>query len=306
MNNDLKVDIIIPVYKANKEFKETMAALLGQSYAVNRYILINTEEKYWDKSIESLSDKIYVKHIKKEEFDHGKTRDMAVKMSEGDIVICMTQDAICMDKYLVENMIKPFSDGRVWAVYARQLPRKDCRLIEKYTRSFNYPDKSHVRTKDDFEKYGIKTIFCSNVCAAYRKKIYDRLGGFPQNAIFAEDMIFANKIINAGGAIYYNADAKVIHSHNYTGIQQFHRNFDIGVTHADHPEIFANLKSEGEGVKMVLSTMKYLLKKGKPHLLIALIYHSGMKYVGYKAGKIYKKLPKKLCQICSTDKKYFT
>ena len=48
-------------------------------------------------------------------------------------------------------------------------------------------------------------------------------GGFEDPTIFNEDMIFAGKRILAGDKVAYVAEAKVIHSHNYTGSQQFHR-----------------------------------------------------------------------------------
>ena len=41
-------------------------------------------------------------------------------------------------------------------------------------------------------------------------------------------MLFAAKLLQEGYAINYAADAKVIHSHEYTCFQQFQRNFDIG------------------------------------------------------------------------------
>ena len=36
---------------------------------------------------------------------------------------------------------------------------KTADFVEKYTRSFNYPDRSAVKTKDDLPVYGIKTLF---------------------------------------------------------------------------------------------------------------------------------------------------
>ena len=54
----------------------------------------------------------------------------------------------------------------------------------------------------------------------------------------------------------YVPDAKVIHSHNLTPMQQFHCNFDLAVSQAEHPEIFADLKSEGEGIRLVKQTAK--------------------------------------------------
>ena len=77
--------------------------------------------------------------------------------------------------------------------------------------------------------------------------IFLSAGGFEDPTIFNEDMIFAGKRILAGDKVAYVAEAKVIHSHNYTGSQQFHRNFDLAVSQAQHPEVFEGVPSEGEG-----------------------------------------------------------
>ena len=91
---------------------------------------------------------------------------------------------------------------KVCAAYGRQLPRQDCSFVEKYTRSFNYPETSSVKTAEDIQRLGIKTFFCSDVCAAYKRDIFDRLGGYVDHAIFNEDMIYAAKAVEAGSASY--------------------------------------------------------------------------------------------------------
>ena len=174
-----------------------------------------------------------------------------------------------------------------------------------YTREFNYPKTSRLKSKEDLSKLGIKTYFCSNVCAAYQKDVYERLGGFVRKTIFNEDMILAGRMIQAGWKIYYAADAKVIHSHNYNCRQQFHRNFDLAVSQADHPEIFEGVPSEGEGIRLVKDTAKYLLKSGRPWLLVSLVCKSGWKYIGYKLGKNYKKLPRWLILKCTMNPRYW-
>ena len=71
----------------------------------------------------------------------------------------MTQDALPADKSLIENLVKALTeDEKTGAAYARQLPNENCSFVEKYTRSFNYPDRSAVKTKDDLPVYGIKTF----------------------------------------------------------------------------------------------------------------------------------------------------
>ena len=105
-------------------------------------------------------DNVEVHHIKKEEFDHGKTRDYGASLAkEADILMFMTDDAIPKDKYMVENLIKAFDDPMVTAAYGRQMADPEKNYIEYYTRIFNYPLESRVKTKEDLDTLGIKNIF---------------------------------------------------------------------------------------------------------------------------------------------------
>src|SRR5699024_4967535 len=108
---------------------------------------------------------------------------------------------------------------------------------------FNYPKESRIKTKEDLPTLGIKTFFCSNVCSAYRKEAYDALGGFIHKTIFNEDMIMASKMIEAGMSIAYAADAVVWHWHDYTAMEQLHRNFDLAVSQTDYGGLFLKVKS---------------------------------------------------------------
>lgn len=305
MNNN-KVDVIIPTYRPGKEFATLIERLVGQTMPVHRIIVMNTEEQFWNLDWEKAYPIIEVLHLKKEEFDHGGTRARAAELSDADIMVFMTQDAMPADTKLIENLVKALNQGpKIGAAYARQLPNAECSFTERYTRAFNYPEDSVVRTKEDLPVYGIKTFFCSNVCAAYKKEIYQELNGFIRKTIFNEDMIYAGRLIQNGYGIAYAADAKVIHSHNYSCLQQFHRNFDLGVSQAEHPEIFEGVPSEGEGIKLVKKTIGYLVQKGRIWLIPGLIVQSGCKYAGYLAGKKYRRLPKKLILWCTMNREYW-
>lgn len=303
---NIKVDVIIPVYHPGKEFSVLLERLTEQTVVIHRIIAMNTEENYWNKELEQKYPLLEVHHLKKSEFDHGGTRAWAAELSDAEIMVFMTQDAVPADRNLIENLVKALEKEKmIAAAYARQLPNEMCSFVERYTRSFNYPEKSYVRTQRDLSLYGIKTFFCSNVCAAYKKEIYQKLGGFVRKAIFNEDMIYAGRLIQEGYAVAYAADAKVIHSHNYSCMQQFHRNFDLGVSQAEHPEIFEGVPSEGEGIKLVKKTINYLIKKRKIWLIPGVILQSGSKYAGYLSGKNYRKLPKKVILWCTMNREYW-
>lgn len=304
------VDVIIPVYKPDRGFLTLIEKLRAQTVPIGRIILMNTEQKYLDRllygtTLERQAHNITVKHLSKREFDHGRTRNLGVKLSDADAFVMMTQDAVPADESLLERLLARLRQEEAAVSYARQLPTQESSEIECYTRQFNYPDKSCVKAKEDLPRLGIKTFFCSNVCAAYDRATFDRLGGFVNHTIFNEDMLYAAKAVEAGCKIVYAADACVYHSHNYTNRQQFHRNFDLGVSQAEHPEVFAKYPSESEGIRMVKGLVAHLRKNGMRNKIPHVIVQSAFKYAGYLCGKHYRSLPRRLVMAMASNKEYF-
>lgn len=299
------VDIILPVCNPDERTVQSVKRLLKQTYPINRIYIIHTDKGMFPKELETLSNKIHITHIRPEEFDHGGTRHQGAMMSHTQFFIYMTQDALPVNERLVENLMEAFQNEKVGAAYARQLPAADCGAIERFTRNFNYPPESRVKSEEDLSVLGIKTYFCSNTCAAYRKSVYMSLGGFETKVIFNEDMIMAGRIIQSGYKIAYAADAQVIHSHHDGCMKLFKRNFDMAVSQAEHPEIFEGISSEKEGIRLVRQASAYLLKIGKPWLIIQMFVQSGFKYLGYRMGKNYRLLPKRVVMLCTMNPGYW-
>ncbi len=305
-----QIDVIIPVYRPTKRLFALLNCLQKQTVAIHKIFLINTEQKYFDLLITGTDfwqkyKNVVVKHISKREFDHGYTRRRAVEESDSPYFVMMTDDAVPVDEYLIQNLLHPLLNEEAAISYARQLPAEDCGIIECYTRSFNYPAQSVLKSAENLPDMGIKTFFASNVCAAYNREVYQKAGGFVKKTIFNEDMILARKVMDAGYKIAYAADAKVIHSHNYSGVQQLKRNFDLGVSHAQFPDVFGGIKTESEGIKLVKQTCRYLISIKKPWLIVKLIWQSGCKYIGYFLGKRYHKLPYQIVRACSMNQDYW-
>ena len=305
------IDVIIPTYKPGEEFVRVIRGLHNQSVKVNRVIIMNTEEAFFEGVANDLHEYIdegfiEVHHISKKDFDHGNTRREGIAKSLADIFVMMTMDAVPADDKLIENLVSPLSDETVACSYARQLPKEGDSRREQITREFNYPDKSVLKSSADYDRLGIKTFFCSNVCCAYSRKIYDELGGFVSRAIFNEDMIYAGKAVKQGYKVSYTAEAKVYHSHDYGAIEQFRRNVDLGISQADHPEVFDGFKSEREGVRMVKMVVSRLFRDGKWYEVIPYAWICAWKFMGYRIGKGYKKLPLALVKACSTNPDYLS
>ncbi|MDO4939099.1 MAG: glycosyltransferase family 2 protein [Lachnospiraceae bacterium] len=289
-NMAISVDIIIPTYRPDADFEKLLGMLGVQSVKPGKIIIINTDESEWNRYC---GDEICanaggglteVHHISKAEFNHGHARNLGAGYSSADYFVCMTQDAVPVDESLIENLLNAMGDS-VKMSYARQTAKSNARDIEKITRSFNYPAESVTKSIADIDRLGIKTFFASNVCCAYEKAKFDELGGFVDETDFNEDMMYGSKLVRAGYAIRYCADAVVRHSHNYTANQQYRRNYQVAVSQTEHPEYFSDVRSESEGIKLVKTTAGELVHMGKWYLVPELIFISGVKYLGYRAGR---------------------
>ncbi len=301
------IDVIIPIYHADDKLQRLLIMLYRQTVKPNHVYLLQTVE--YEGQVQTLptieGSDITIHPVSRADFDHGGTRKYGASLSNADILMFMTQDAVPADEHLIERLLEPFVDPWVSAAYARQLPDEKAGLVERYSRHFNYPKHSRIKSREDLQELGIKTFFCSNVCAMYRNGVYQKLGGFVEKTIFNEDMIMAAAMIREDYRVAYVAEAKVVHSHQYTYRQQFTRNFDLGVSHRQYREVFSGVKSETEGIRLVKNTAKYLCEKKKYFLIPDLIISSGFKFLGYQFGKRYDMMPVWLVKKLSMNRSYW-
>ena len=284
--------IIIPTYNAQNYLLKLLESIKSQSILNYELIIIDSSSK--DKTIEiaqKYTDNVIV--IPQNEFDHGGTRAKAAQMAQGELIVFLTQDALPYNEFTIENIIKVFEDESIGAAYGRQLSYENTNLFGKHLRSFNYGKTSYIRSKKDIAQYGLKTAFLSDSFAAYRKSALESIGWFKDGLILGEDTYAGAKMILANYKLAYVAEAQVYHSHSYTVIEEFKRYFDIGVFHQCESWILEDFgKAEGEGMKYVKSEFKYLLDNGAWYLVPEFFMRNGMKYLGYKVGQKYEKLPK--------------
>ena len=123
--------------------------------------------------------------------------------------------------------------------------------------------------------------------------------------IFNEDMVYAGRLVDSGASIAYVAEARVLHTHHYTAMQQLKRNFDLGVSQAQFPELFNRVSSQSEGIRMIRGMLGTLLKKNEYNKIPSVIINSAFKLAGYKLGKAYKKLPQRLIMKLTMNRNYW-
>lgn len=293
------IDVVIPAYHPGQEFQVLIQKLLNQTIDVSHIWIMQTIQQEGEPLVQFSDERITVLPVLQREFDHGGTRDLGARQSQSDYILFMTQDALPADDRLLEHLLTAMNNPQTGIAYARQLPRPSAGFVESLTRTYNYPEESCIKVLADEERLGIKTYFCSDVCAMYRRSYYEELGGFVQPTIFNEDMIMAYHMIHAGYQVAYCAEAQVVHSHEYRCMQQFRRNFDLGVSQKQYQEIFASISSEKEGAGYVKKIIRTLVRQKKFIEMFYFMLQCGFKLFGYKLGLHYNRLPHKLVMKCT-------
>ena len=281
----INVSMVVPVLNAELEIANLLIRLLSQTRKPDEILIIDSAST--DRTVEIARGfkGVQIIEIDRAAFNHGLTRDMAFKMSSGDIVCFMTQDAVPVDGLYVEKLIAPFFVNDSVAISTgRQLPKKSARRFEQLVREFNYPNESNVRSKADLSVLGIKTYFATDVCSAYRRDAYFELGGFERTDM-SEDMLMAAKAINAGYSVAYAADACVYHSHNFTPREQYRRNYAVGRFLQEHADVVACESEVGEGSRLVKSVSKQLLHERNFSEFAAFGIDCCARLLGNRAGR---------------------
>lgn len=242
--------------------------------------------------------------IKRGEFNHGSTREMARKQLNTDVVVMVTPDAYATNSHVLGLLVKPILDDAAEAAYARQIPHEPSNFFESFPRSFNYPETSHIRSIADVKKYGVYTFFCSNSFAAYSNKALDEIGGF-KPVLLGEDAVAIAELLHKSGRVAYVSEAIVKHSHRYTLKQEFRRHFDTGYSRSQYKTLFINQGDHSRGKKYFSLMVKTLIKQ-QPFLFPYAFLQCGVKWIGYHLGASSKNAPLWLKKKCSSFPGYWS
>lgn len=279
----MNIDIICPLYNAEEYIYNLNRSLLKQKNVnINKIKYVLT--KCNDDSEKILkSNKLNYTLINKLDFSHSLTRETEAKKSKADIIVFITQDIVIESNFWLYNLVKPIIAGEVEATYSRQITKYD--NIEKYTREFNYPENSFIKSNEDIVKMGLKTFFSSDASAAIRRDIFTKLNGYDGKKLpISEDMYFSYKLITNGYKIKYCADSVVYHSHNFSLKEIYDRYKLTGKFFKENNYLdqYGTNKSGGGLAKYIL---KRAIQDKNIKVLIRFVPDMAARYIGMKVGK---------------------
>ena len=300
----MKLSVIIPTRNGGKYLGRLFKTLEEQTFRPAQILVVDSSSNDDTLRICKAAGAETIQ-IGAKTFDHGRTRNLAASMTQGEILVFTTQDALFKGNECLKNLIRPLESPAVAASYGRQIPKEDANPVEKFVRFFNYPPMELIKGLDDLPKLGVKTFFFSNAFSAIKRNAFEEVGGFPNRAIMNEDMFLAAKLLMNGYKIAYQPDAVVYHSHNYSLTTQFKRYFDIGTFFNENRWIRDLTKPEGEGMRYLKEEIIFLSANGQKSWIAYALVDTAVRFLGYRVGFLGERLPLSLKKRVSRNKSFW-
>jgi rhamnosyltransferase len=290
----------VPTLDPPDALRELGRRLCRQTIPPDEMIAIDSEsaqkpaKEYWD-----------VMSIRRAEFDHGRTRNIAARAASGEILVFMTQDALPCDDFLIERLTERLRTQRVAACFARQIARADAPEAERVSRLLNYPAVGHERSLETDRALTSRMLFFSNVCSAVDRRAFDEVGRFPEHVLINEDMALCGRLLRAGKTVTYCAQAMVIHSHSYGVSYVFRRNFDMGAFFAMQRAELGTISVAGDGASFVWQQAAALIRSRAYASLMQATLQNIVRLLGYSIGRHGSNLPRRLAATLSLNPAYW-
>lgn len=276
----MKIDIICPLYNAEKYILDLNKSLLNQNIKINKihYILTKSSD-----NTENILKENKINYKIVEKFSHSLTREEVALKSKSDILVFITQDIKIKDNKWLYYLTKPIIDKKVEATFSRQI--SEFNNIEKYTREKNYPIKSYIVSKKDIKKLGLKTFFFSDASSAIKTDIFKELKGYdgrdlPTN----EDMYFAYKLIQNDYKIKYESKSIIYHSHNFKLKDLYKRYYDTGLFFKEN-DYLNNYNTNKSGMDLALYILKRSIKELNFKVILRYPFDMLVRFIAMKRGK---------------------
>lgn len=209
------VSIILRSFNEGWALCQTLPALRAQEYRDWELIVIDSGSS--DGSVEMIRQ-VHPRHfvqLQPEEYNPSRVMNHGMQLANSGFGIFLNADATPQGPNWLRPLVQALQDPRTAAVFGRQVPRPDCRLVyaHDYERCFGTR-----RESGDWEH------FFSMVSSGLRKDIWSRRG-FLEEMQYSEDDEYTRWCRAQGYGVVYCPESLVMHSHNYSTAQAYKRSF---------------------------------------------------------------------------------
>lgn len=226
----MKASIVLPTKNGEEYLDEVLAAIFAQQVDFAFEVIV-IDSGSTDRTLEILRRyPVTLLEIPPLEFNHGETRNRAIRQAKGEFIALLTQDATPADPLWLASLIDAFEDPTVAGVFGPHLTRRDCdpiearNLVQHFLNFGAERTRYQIRSEEEYlANQGLYDFF-SNCNSCLRRSVWERLPFRVTD--MSEDQMWAQDILKSGLVKVYEPKAAVYHSHTYTPWIFLKRAFD--------------------------------------------------------------------------------
>ena len=221
----MDVSVVIPNYNGEVLLKKNLPKVfkeLGQYKNYNSEIIV-VDDSSTDKSILLLKEfaaKYQNLKVLKNEKNLGfsSTVNKGVANAKGEIVILLNTDVYPRKDFLMPLLIH-FSEEKVFAVGCLDKSIEDNNIVERGRGLGSWKKGFLVHRRGEVDK--TNTLWVSGGSGAFRKSIWEKLGGFNElyNPFYWEDIDLSYRALKSGYKVLFEPQSTVYHEHEKGSIK---------------------------------------------------------------------------------------
>jgi len=232
----MKASVIIPTKNPGPIFHKVLSAVLNQAVDFDYEVLV-VDSGSTDGTVEYIGNlknaNLRLHCIEPSSFGHGRTRNMGIQMTTGQYAVLITHDAMPASENWLDALVSAADkDDSIAGVFGRHIAYPGAspftkRELELHFSGFAADPVVSIEDPDRYARdqgYRQFLHFFSDNNALVRRSVWETLP-YP-DVDFAEDQIWARKIVEAGFKKAYAHEAVVFHSHDYSLVERLQRSFD--------------------------------------------------------------------------------
>ena len=214
------ISVIVPAYNAARTLPACLRALNNQTLPRQEYEIIVVDDGSTDDT-PAVARRYGARVVTQPNAGPAAARNRGVEMARGDLLLFTDADCVPAPDWIA-RLSAPFADPSVQGakgVYCTHQPELTARFVQlEYEGKY---DRLRRQTRIDF---------IDTYSAAYRRSVFEAMGGFDSTLRINEDVEFAFRVAEAGHRLVFVPGAAVSHTHDRTPIEYAVRKFWNGYT----------------------------------------------------------------------------
>jgi rhamnosyltransferase len=209
----MDISIVVLTKNAGDGFGTLLQRLFSQKFNGDYEVIVIDSGSTDNTVAVAQSFPVKMTRIRAEEFHHGKSRNLGAELSNGRILVYITQDALPLYDDWLQKLTEDLKDPKVAMVVGRQIPWQDAKPPEEFFYYYYFPEH-RIEIISNASDYYRDNMLISNVNSAIRREVWQRFK-FSEGIALGEDKELAKHVLLAGWKIIYRPDAAVYHSHDF-------------------------------------------------------------------------------------------